>query len=165
MLARHGNKGLLKELASNPLIVGTVAGLLWSSTGLGVAEPLRGFLGRLSDASIALGLMSVGAALKLRGGLPGSRLKIAAGCMMTVKLLILPALALVAIPYLHLNPAQADTLMIFATLPVASSAYILAQRMGGDGGPVAWIISATTLLAMVTMSVWLTFWFHTIHSS
>lgn len=165
MLARHSEKGLLKELASNPLIVGTVAGLIWSATGLGIAEPIRAFLGRLSDASIALGLMSVGAALKLRGGLPGLRIKIAAGAMMTIKLALLPALTLVALPHVGLTPVQADTLLIYATLPVASSAYILAQRMGGDGQSVAWVISATTLLAMVTMSLWLSLGIHLSQSS
>jgi len=38
---------------------------------------------------------------------------------------------------------------------VASSAYILAQRMGGDGVAVAWVISVTTVLAMITMPLWL----------
>lgn len=155
MLARHGNLGVWRELLRNPLILSTIAGLIWASLGLSIADPIRGFLTRLSDASIALGLLSVGAALKLRGGLIGPA-RWAAGYLMAVKLLALPGIALVAIYWLHLGPIEADTALIFATLPVASSAYILAQRMGGDGVAVAWVISVTTILAMVTIPLWLT---------
>jgi malonate transporter len=48
-----------------------------------------------------------------------------------------------------------DIVIAFSALPSASSAYILTQRMGGDGARVAWLISATTLVAMVTLPAWL----------
>lgn len=156
MLARHGELGIWRELVRNPLILSTVAGLLWSGLGLGIAEPVAAFLARLSDAAIALGLISVGAALKLRGGLdPKARLT--AAYLMAVKLLLLPCIALLTSSLLHLSGVNADTALIYACLPVASSAYILAQRMGGDGASVAWVISLTTVLAMVTIPLWLTF--------
>ena len=47
------------------------------------------------------------------------------------------------------------TAVIFAALPTASSAYILAMRMGGDGPGVAWLISATTVAAALTLTGWL----------
>jgi len=50
-----------------------------------------------------------------------------------------------------------DITLAFAALPAASSAYILTQRMGGDGAGVAWLISASTLAAMATLPLWLAF--------
>ena len=47
-----------------------------------------------------------------------------------------------------------QVVVLFAALPTASSAYILAMRMGGDGRSVAWLISATTLGSMLTLSGW-----------
>jgi malonate transporter len=44
-----------------------------------------------------------------------------------------------------------DTVIVFGALPTATSAYILAVRMGGDGPGVAWLVSANTLLAMLTL--------------
>jgi malonate transporter and related proteins len=44
--------------------------------------------------------------------------------------------------------------VLFAAMPTASSAYILAMRMGGDGKSVAWLISASTLGAMITLPLW-----------
>jgi malonate transporter len=45
--------------------------------------------------------------------------------------------------------------LLFAALPTASSAYILAARMGGHATPVAYAITVQTLLAMVTLPLWL----------
>ena len=48
-----------------------------------------------------------------------------------------------------------ETLMLWASLPCASSAYILAVRMGGDGPAVATQVTAGTLIAMVTIPLWM----------
>jgi predicted permease len=155
MLARHGGVSLWRELAKNPLLLGTLAGLFWNLSGLPLPAPAGQFLGRLADAAIALGLLAVGAALKLDGK-PGGGY--AAGAwFLAVKLLALPLVALVLAPMAGLTGIYFDIALIFAALPTASSAYILAQRMGGDGRSVAWLISASTLAAMVTLPLWLAF--------
>ena len=69
----------------------------------------------------------------------------------------LPAAAITLGRLLGLSGIYFDIALIFAALPTASSAYILAQRMGGDGRSVAWLISAGTLTAMVTLPLWLAF--------
>lgn len=154
MLARHGSSGIWRELARNPLILATLAGLLWNLAGWPMPAPALKFLGRLAEASIALGLLAVGAALKLRGAFGGGRL--AAGWLIAVKLVIMPIAALVLGRALGLAGLYFDVAVAFAALPTASSAYILTQRMGGDGARVAWLISATTLAAMLTLPIWLT---------
>lgn len=179
MLARHGQSGVLREIARNPLILATLAGLLFNLGGGVLPEVAGQFLARLSEASIALGLLAVGAALKLRGEAsahppapaPGagvtearlarSRLTAppwggpAAGWFLVVKLLAVPAIAWAAARALGLKGAYFDVVVMFGALPTASSAYILAMRMGGDGAGVAWLISASTLGAMLTMPLWL----------
>jgi predicted permease len=156
MLARHGGVSLWRELAKNPLVLGTLAGLLWNVSGLPLPAPAGQFLGRLAEAAIALGLLAVGAALKLDGR-PGGGYA-AAAWFLAVKLLALPIVALVLAPMAGLTGMYFDIALVFAALPTASSAYILAQRMGGDGRSVAWQISASTLVAMVTLPLWLAFW-------
>ena len=64
MLARHGQGGVWRELARNPLIQATLAGLAFNAAGLTLVAPAQHFLARLADASIALGLIAVGAALR-----------------------------------------------------------------------------------------------------
>ena len=74
--------------------------------------------------------------------------------LLTVKLLALPAIAAVLGRQLGLQGLYFDVAVLFAALPTASSAYILAMRMGGDGPSVAWLISASTLGAMLTLPIW-----------
>ncbi|MBS1158370.1 MAG: Auxin Efflux Carrier [Proteobacteria bacterium] len=151
MLARHGEVGLWREVARNPLIWGTAAGFLLNLAGFVPPPPVQAFLGRLADASIALGLITVGAALRLENS-PGVR-----GIslwLLAVKLLALPLLAAVLGRQFGLSGLNYQVVVLFAALPTASSAYILAMRMGGDGRSVAWLISATTLGSMLTLPFW-----------
>lgn len=152
MLARHGRSGLLRELARNPLILATLSGLACNAAGVALPGLLLQIVARLGEASIALGLLSVGAALKLRGA-SGDR---AATIYFTaVKLLALPALAWWVGRALDLNGVYFDSAVLFAALPTATSAYILAVRMGGDGAGVARLVSASTLAAMLTLPLWI----------
>ncbi|HJV92430.1 MAG TPA: AEC family transporter [Azonexus sp.] len=151
MLARHGESGLWREVARNPLIWGTATGFLLNLLGFVPPAPLQAFLGRLADASIALGLIAVGAALRLEST-PGVRGFSA--WLVAVKLLVLPAIALGIGAGLGLSGLGYQMVVLFAALPTASSAYILAMRMGGDGRSVAWLISATTLGSMLTLPFW-----------
>ncbi|MDO8959632.1 MAG: AEC family transporter [Rhodocyclaceae bacterium] len=154
MLARHGEMSVWRELAKNPLLLATLAALAWNLAGLSLPAPAGQFLGRLAEAAIALGLLAVGAALRLRGTL-GTTGRGAAAYFLGIKLLAMPAIALAAARYSGLEGIHFDIALAFAALPTASSAYILAQRMGGDGPRVAWLISASTLLGMLSLPLWL----------
>ncbi len=151
MLARHGQIGLGRELIRNPLILATLTGFVLNLSGLEPPAPLLALLGRLADAAIALGLIAVGAALRLHHvpGVQGLAL-----WFLAVKLLALPVLALAGGAWLGLSGLNYQIAVLFAALPTASSAYILAMRMGGDGRSVAWLISASTLLSMVSLPFW-----------
>lgn len=151
MLARHAEANVWREIARNPLIWATLAGLALNLLGFVLPKPLQVFLGRLGDASVALGLMAVGAALRFRGGTP---LRGAGVYLVAVKLFALPVAALLLGRALGLDGLNLQVAVLFAALPTASSAYILAMRMGGDGQSVAWLISATTVASMFTMPLW-----------
>ncbi|NMG29117.1 AEC family transporter [Aromatoleum evansii] len=152
MLARHGQGSLLRELSRNPLVLATLAGLLFNLAGFDLPAPLTSFLKRLGDAAVALGLLAVGAAL--RWEMVGGRWT-GSAWIVAVKLLFLPAVAWQIGRALGVEGVAFDMLVLFAALPSASSAYILAMRMGGDGAGVAWLISATTLLAVPSLTLWL----------
>lgn len=151
MLARHGEVGVWREVARNPLIWGTATGFILNLLGFVPPAPLQAFLGRLADASIALGLIAVGAALRLESQ-PGVRGLSA--WLLAVKLIALPTVTVFVGNWLGLSGLNYQVAILFAALPTASSAYILAMRMGGDGRSVAWLISATTLGSMLTLPLW-----------
>jgi predicted permease len=151
-LARHGGQPYLRELARNPLIVSTVAGLVANLLGLRLPEPIAIGMQRIGLAALPIGLMAVGA------GLQTGALKAAPGlaaALLAIRHALLPLVALALIALLGLPPAQATILLAFAALPTASSCYVLAARMGGDAGFVAGLVTASTLIGMVGVPLWL----------
>ena len=56
---------------------------------------------------------------------------------------------------LKLTALETQIALVHASVPTATSAYILASRMNGRGAPVALVISSGTMLAVFTMPLWL----------
>jgi len=151
-LARHGGHSYGRELLRNPLILSTVAGLIANLAGLRFPEAMATTLQRIGLAALPLGLMGAGASLRW-GGLraaPGL-----ATSFMMIRHAILPAVAIGLTAALVLPPAQRTIVVLFASLPTASSAYVLASRMGGDGAFVAGLVTLSTLLGMLSVPLWL----------
>jgi len=149
-LARHGGHGYARELARNPLIIGTVAGLVGNLMGLHFPDAVATTLQRIGLAALPLGLMAVGAGLRFGALREGPGL---AAALMAIRHLLLPALALALVIGLHLPPAQALVVVAFSALPTASSCYVLAARLGGHGGYVAGLVTVSTLLGMASVPI------------
>lgn len=151
-LARHGGHSYGRELLRNPLILSTVAGLAANLAGLSFPDAISTTLQRIGLAALPLGLMATGAGLRV-GGLktaPGL-----AAALMAIRHALLPAVAIGLTAALALPPEQRTIVVLFAALPTASSAYVLASRMGGDGGYVAGLVTLSTLLGMLSVPLWL----------
>lgn len=144
--------GLLLELLKNPLLVATLSGVLFNLAGFQLPELASAFLSRLGNASIALGLIMVGAGLRMTG-LHAS--KGIAAWFIAVKLLAVPAITYGLGIWAGLSSLHLTMVVMFAALPTASSCYVLAVRMGGNGPFTAFMISAGTLLSMATLPAWL----------
>lgn len=102
-------------------------------------------LSRVGAAALPLGLMAVGAGLRfgaLRDG-PGL-----AAAFLSIRHAVLPALAIALVIAQGMPVAQQAVMVAFAAMPTASSAYVLATRMGGHGSYVAGLVTLSTLLAM-----------------
>ena len=148
----HKQGGLFMALLKNPLLVATVAGVLCNLAGLHLPEVVNATLQRLGNASIALGLITVGAGLRLSEVRRSNGI---AAYFVAIKLLILPAVGFMIGRALALPPLHLQIVVMFCALPTASSAYVLAARMGGDGPFTAFVISAGTLLSALTLPLWL----------
>ena len=147
-MARHGSSGFVKSLMTNPLIIATVSGLAFNLAGLRVPSWLEPPLVRVGGASIALGLMTAGAGLQF--GMLGAHKALTAG-VLTIRHFLLPLVAFVLARLFGLDPVQATVLLAFSALPTASSAYVLAARMGYNGPYVAGLVTLSTLLGIVSI--------------
>jgi predicted permease len=151
-LARQGNGKVLREIVRNPFIVATVLALACNFASVPIPAQIDATLARLGASAIALGLLCVGATLSLQGG---SRAAPLMAWMIGVRLLIAP-LAAIAIGWaLGLTLVERQILLLFSALPTASSAHVLAARMGGDGRLTAVTMSIGTLFSALTIPLWL----------
>lgn len=147
-LARQGGHGYARELARNPLIVATLAGLACNLLGVRLPDLVLTTLGRIGSAALPIGLMAVGAGLTL-GALresPGL-----AAALLAIRHAVLPVVAIVLVVWLELPPGQQAIVVAFAALPTASSSYVLATRMGGHGAFVAGLVTLSTLVGMASL--------------
>jgi malonate transporter and related proteins len=153
-LTRHGTegapswRGTLRELLTNPLIIASAIGLAFSVTDTPLPPFVTPVLDSLGRASLALGLLAVGAGLRLGSLASGS----AALAVSTVlKLIVSPVLAWLGCRALQLDALATAIAVLFAALPPAPSAYILTRRLGGDHGLMANVITVHTILAAITL--------------
>jgi len=147
-MVRHAKSGFLRELLRNPLIVATASGLVANLLSFTMPVWLEPTVTRIGAASLALGLMAAGAGMQL-GHL--SQAKVLAVAVLSIRHLILPIVALGLSRLFNLSTPQATILLAFSALPTASSAYVLASRMGYNGGYVAGLVTLSTMLGVVSL--------------
>jgi len=152
VLARHSDRGFLREIATHPLLLSSLAGFAWNLAALPVPAFADQTMSLLAQAALPAGLLSVGAAMRWERG-TGS--VAAHAWWLAIKLAVLPTLALAMARLAGFGAMETKLLVLCAALPTATSAYILAVRMTGDGRPVATQVSLGTLLAMATLPAWM----------
>jgi malonate transporter and related proteins len=147
-LARHGGHGYLRELARNPLILSTVAGLAGNLIGLRFPDAVTTTLQRIGLAALPLGLMTVGASLRFGALRDAPRL---AAALLSIRHLLLPIAGLALVWLVPLTPVQRIVVVAFAAMPTASSCYVLAARLGGHASFVSGLVTVSTLLGMISI--------------
>jgi malonate transporter and related proteins len=147
-MARHRGTGITGELIRNPLIIATVCGLAANLVGLSIPGWLEPAVTRIGAASLALGLMAAGAGMQFQ---TLARAKALAVALLSIRHLFTPLVAMLVARMLRLDAAQSTVLLAFSALPTASSAYVLAARMGYNGPYVAGLVTLSTLLALASL--------------
>ncbi len=147
-MARHAQRRILPELLRNPLIIGTASGLAANLTGLTLPAWIEPTVGRIGGASLALGLMAAGAGMQFSAL---GQAKAMAVALLAIRHFLLPLIAFALSQLFRLDAVQTTVLLAFSALPTASSAYVLAARMGYDGAYVAGLVTLSTLLGMLSL--------------
>ncbi|UCJ16682.1 AEC family transporter [Pseudomonas sp. MM211] len=143
-----GVRSLLLPIIRNPLILACLAGALLNLSGLGLPGGSDRLLSLLAAASLPLGLLCVGAALKpeqLGGEVP------ALAWNSLLRLLLMPLLAFAVAYGLQLPAMESTVLVLFFALPTAPTSYVLTRQLGGDGNLMAGIITLQHLLAAASL--------------
>lgn len=154
-LGRGGNLGLAqtaRRVALNPFLLSSLAGVLVGLSGFQMPDLIMAPLDLLALAAIPTALLSVGATMDWRAL---GRLNAFSGILVGVKLVLLPAATLAGCLVLGADAPTLAILTMFAALPTASGAHVLAAAFGADRVLVATIVAQATLLAALTLPLWI----------
>jgi len=141
---------ILLTIAQNPFIWACALGLAANLIGLTFPKWIDEFIDALGRSSLAIGLLVVGAGLQLKGVLrPGAPALLSCA----LKLVLMPIFAISLALAFGLSGTSLAVVACCASVPTASSAYVLARQMGGDAPLVAEILTLQTALAVITMPI------------
>lgn len=150
-LARYGSGAervrigrLLLQIVGNPLIVASVLGVIVGAIGIPLG-PAEAALRMLGEVALATGLLGAGASLRFRNVRRGWRQVLAT---MGLKFVGLPLATAAVAASVGLAPELWAPLLVFQTMPTASSSYVLARAMRGDADLMASILAMHTVIAV-----------------
>ncbi|MEP9377964.1 AEC family transporter [Aquabacter sp. CN5-332] len=139
---------VLRQLARNPLIWSCGLGMGINAAGIHLPAVVLEFTDMLGRASLAVGLLVVGAGLTLRNL---ARPQLMTWLAVVLNLLMKPACTL-AIGYaLGLRGLELTAIALLAAVPSSPSGYVLARQMGGDAPLLAEILTIQILVSAVTL--------------
>jgi malonate transporter len=152
MLHRQSSNPYWKTLATNPLILGCLIGIGLNLSQIELPLVVMEWLGMLGKTALPLGLIAVGVGIKVRQ-MGHHWLSLISASVF--KFIAMPLGFLLGAILLDANSLITEVLIIIAAQPTASSAYILARQLGGNTNLMANIISSQTLLALLSIPLWL----------
>ncbi|GAA6207200.1 AEC family transporter [Cognatishimia sp. WU-CL00825] len=154
-LSRGGGLGFLhtlKRVALNPFLLASVFGVMVGLSTLQIPVPILAPLDMLAKAAIPVALISIGAIMNWSAL---ARLSLFSGLINATKLIFLPAIVCFCALISGTNGPLVQVLIVFAALPTASAAHVLASAFGARREAVATLIAQTTLLSAVTLPIWI----------
>jgi malate permease and related proteins len=151
----RGAGGIASSLATNPLMLSGLAGLLWGTMEWPVHVVAGRFLDALAGAAIPISLLCIGGTLAA-GGIATRAGAVAVS--VSLKMIVLPLLVWGLCAAWGMDPADTRIAMVLAACPTAAASYVMASRMGGDQQLASAAVAATTLCAtpVIVWILWIT---------
>lgn len=146
-------RNTLTKVITNPFLIASVSGVIVGLGGWTIPAPLLDPLKLLAQAAIPVALISVGATMNWGALAAMDRFS---SILVATKLLVMPLVTLVACVAFGIQGPIASTLVLFAALPTASAAHVLAAGFGADRTLAATLVAQSTLLGAVTLPIWIT---------
>lgn len=139
---------IIRRILTNPMVLAAAGGVLWRALPFPLYSPLEKSLQLIGQAALGLGLVGIGAGLRL-GSLVEPRLAIL--IPVVVKLIVFPALLLAVAIAFGVTGEALLFLVLCGAVPTALNGYVLARQMGGDAELYATVTTLQTLLSFATI--------------
>ena len=157
---KHGNnsfdkalvKKTLKGIVTNPIIIGIVAGFVWSALKLPMPLILHKTVSSIGATATPMGLMSMGATFEMKKATSKMKPTLVAVFMKLVGFcaIFLPVAAL-----LGFRNEELIAILVMLGSATTVSCFVMARNMGHEGTLSSGVIMMTTLLSAFTFTMWL----------
>ncbi len=142
----------LKGIVTNPIILGIVAGLLWSALNIPMPSIMEKAVSDVSAIATPLGLMAMGASFDIRKAFGKAKPAVVATLMK------LAGFAVVFLPIavrLGFREEQLVAILIMLGSATTVSCYVMARNMGHEGVLTSSTVMLTTMFSAFTVTGWL----------
>ena len=141
---------VVKKIATNPLIIACIVGLLFNWSG--VPDILFDAIDIIGAGGLGLALLAVGAGMNL-GQAAQHKMLLTIGVL--TRLIGMPAI-IIAMSWLVGLDGLARTVAIIAgAVPTAASAYVMARKMGGNAELMSSIVTFQVIVAFFTLPLFI----------
>jgi predicted permease len=143
-------RSVLTRVLQNPLIIACAVGLVLNLTGL--PPFVFSAIEIIGDGGLGLAMLAVGAGLQI-GRVADTKWLIAIGVL--IRLVGMPLLVILFSWIVGLDGLTRTIAIIAGAVPTASTAYVLARKMGGDAELMANIVTFQVLASGITLPVFI----------
>lgn len=145
-------KKTLKGIATNPIIIGIVAGFVWSALKLPMPLILHKTVSSIGATATPMGLMSMGATFEMKKATSKMKPTLVAVFM---KLIGFCAIFLPVAAMLGFRNEELIAILVMLGSATTVSCFVMARNMGHEGTLSSGVIMMTTLLSAFTLTMWL----------
>ncbi len=147
---RQNLRYFVRSLVSNPLIIGCVAGFLFSRSNLVFPVFVSNSFSLMTAVTLPLALISIGGSLRFKGLADHARVSlVAAG----IKLMFLPAAGFLLLKAFQVAGPAFTVGMIFFSLPTSTAIYVLSGQLNSDTELASGAIMISTLLSFIPLTL------------
>ena len=142
----------LKGIVTNPIIIGIVAGLIWSACKIPMPVILNKTVTSIGEMSTPMGLMAMGATFDFRKALGKIKPAVTATIM---KLIVFVAIFLPIAVKLGFRQEELIAILVMLGSATTVSSFVMAKNMGHEGVLSSSVVMLTTLFSAFTLTGWL----------
>jgi len=139
-----------REVATNPILLSLVVGLLFAQFGVGIPNAAAWTLDAVSTLALPIALLGVGSSLILDVEAVDA---LAVSAVVALKTVVMPLLAFGAFLALGASETTIAAGVVMTAMPTAVSTYIYASELGGDERFASLNVFLTTVVALGTLFV------------
>ena len=142
----------LKGIATNPIIIGILLGLLFAASRLNMPVIPKKTIDLVSVTATPVALLAIGGGFEFKLALTRLRPAVVASF---IKLLVLPMVFLPVAVFNGFRSSELVAILIMLASPSTVSCFIMAKGMGNDEVLTSNIVVLTTIFSSVTLTFWI----------